>query len=53
MEGQLPAIIEAEIEAFVRNGVEALVMKQFDKAKQYFKPPTTATCEEVELLHKN
>ena len=53
MEGQLPAIVEAEIEAFVRNEVEALVMKQFDKAKQYFKPPVTTTCEEVELPHKN
>ena len=53
MEGQLPAIVEAEIEAVVRNEVETLVMKQLDKAKQYFKPPTTATCEEVYLLHNN
>ena len=53
MEGQLPAIVEAEIEAVVRNEVETLVMKQLDKAKQYFKPPTTATCEEVDLLHNN
>ena len=52
MEGQLPAIVEAEIEAVVRNEVETLVMKQLDKAKQYFKPSTT-TCEEVDLLHKN
>ena len=43
MEGQLPAIVEAEIEAVVRNEVETLVMKQLVKAKQYFKPPTTAT----------
>ena len=53
MEGQLPAIAEVEIEAFVWNEVEAPVMKQFDKAKQYFKPPATTTSEEVELLHKN
>ena len=53
MEGQLPAIVEAEIEAVVRNEVETLVMKQLDKAKQYFKPPTTATREEVDLLHNN
>ena len=53
MEEQLPAIVEAEIEAFVQNEVEALVIKQLDKAKQYFKPLTTATCEEVDLWHKN
>ena len=53
MEGQLPAIVEAEIEAVVRNEVETLVMKQLDKEKQYFKPPTTATREEVDLLHNN
>lgn len=51
MEGQLPAIVDAEIESFVANEVEALVKKQFDKAKQYFK--RSATSEEVEMLSQN
>ena len=51
MEGQLPAIVDAEIKIFVANEVEALVKKQFDKAKQYFKPSSTS--EEVEMLRQN
>ena len=47
MEGQLPTIVKAEIESFVTSEVEALVKKQLDKAKQYFKPS-----EEVEMLRQ-
>lgn len=48
MEGQLPTIVDAEIETFVTN-VEVLVKKQFDKAKQYFKLPSAS---EVEMLQR-
>lgn len=51
MERQLPTIVDAEIEKFVTNEVEALVKKQFDKAKQYFKPSSAS--EEVKMLRQN
>jgi len=47
---QISAVVETQIEDFLVDEVEAIITKQVDKAKQYFKPSTTSA--EVEALRK-
>ena len=47
---QIPAVVDAEIKAFLLCEVEAIVTKQINKAKQYFKP--SALPSELETIRK-